>query len=1054
MSCSGTESPYAAGGAGVVSIGTTLKFLPLETPVMRTAARGRSALLRTVGIASSAALLGALAVALPLGAAAAPVPWEHDTTIDLLTLDKNFAPAPTVADWDGDGQDDLVVGLRSSDQLGGVAVALREDDGGLAAPVPVFDSGTATSTTGWTLYMRPAVGDWDGDADQDLLVGTYSSSKGVLLCENVAENGEAGPAAPVVRGEDCAPLRTAAGALVGSTTGSATAYVSPELVDWDLDGDLDLLVGTGASAAEKGVRLYRNVGSATAPALAAPETVVARSSTPGLGAETYFEPAVVDIDDDGRRDLLVAGNQVGTAREFTLHQCLNTGTDAAPSFAACSPTRLPGLVNNAVAATDWDEDGYLDLLRGFHSGYITNPVTLLHGRAPDSDGDGVSDSVDNCAAVPNTPDMMLDKANAVQIDTDRDGLGDVCDPDDDADVVVDTADNCPLTTNEDQSDVDGDARGDVCDARDDRPGHPGAGSYEVAQADRMEWGRKPVIMLRADAMSVGYRSEIAEALSTEAIDRGLAFSLALIPWDTARLAGSGTPEFLNSVIDDPNFEVVHHGTYHTCVYTPYVEKNGPSAAEFSCGMDVSRSFNLLKVGQDAMTDTIDMDRASHQLTGFIPPTDAYDAAAGEAMQAAGYTWVSSAWYAEPAGREDFAYVDDTGMVHLPWSQIACGNGAATWTNCQAPVTQGLAAHSGVDCDIAELCAPTRDGRDYSDWQQHADNSLADRCENDFGRYGMCEVLFELTSYDGNFADGSLDPHAFAGYQQTLTELEDLAGRTGAVFMTLGDYAAALQAEDHVAPAVTIATPGGAEYSYTETFTVDVEVSDDLSGVHDVEITLDGAAVTDGASVDLAGLDLGEHTLAVTAEDVAGNRSSAEVTFTVIDDVAPEITVLSPTAGAYLHHETVDVDVDVTDARSDVSAVAITLDGAAVDDGATIDLLDLALGDHTLAVEATDAAGNRATTSVAFTVEATIDSLRATVERYVADGTITNPGTVTSLRQLLDAAGTAGADGRTGAAVNQLVALENLLAAQSGRHVPAEVAALLSSDSAAVRDTLG
>ncbi|WP_418607678.1 FG-GAP repeat domain-containing protein [Georgenia sp. SUBG003] len=586
--------------------------------------RGRSALPRTIGIAGTAALLAALAVTLPPQAAAAPVPWEHDTTIDLLALAKNSAPAPTVADWDGDGQDDLVVGLRSSAQLGGVAVALREDDGDLAPPVSVFDSGTATSTTGWTLYMRPAVGDWDGDGDQDLLVGTYYSNKGVLLCENVADGG-----APVVRGEDCEPLRTAAGAVVGATTGSTVGYASPELVDWDLDGDLDLLVGTGASAAEKGVRLYRNVGSAGAPVLAAPESVVARATTPGLAAESYFEPTVVDIDDDGRRDLLIAGDQVGSAREFTLHECLNTGTDGAPSFTACTPSRLPGLVSNVVAAADWDDDGYLDLLRGFHSGYITNPVTLLHGKAPDGDGDGVSDSIDNCATVPNAPDLMLDKANPVQIDTDRDGLGDVCDEDDDGDVVVDTTDNCPLTTSEDQADVDGDGRGDACDARDDRPGHPGTGTYEVEQADRIEWGRKPVIMLRADAMSVGYRSEIAEALSTEALDRGLPFSLALIPWDTARLDGSDTPEFLNSVIADPNFEVVHHGTYHTCVYTPYVEKYGSSASEFDCGMDVSRAFNLLRVGQQAMTDTVDLDRASHQLTGFIPPTDAYDDAAGQ-----------------------------------------------------------------------------------------------------------------------------------------------------------------------------------------------------------------------------------------------------------------------------------------------------------------------------------------------------------------------------------------------------------------------------------------
>ena len=56
-----------------------------------------------------------------------------------------------------------------------------------------------------------------------------------------------------------------------------------------------------------------------------------------------------------------------------------------------------------------------------------------------------------------------------------------------------------------------------------------------------------------------------------------------------------------------------------------------------------------------------------------------------------------------------------------------------------------------------VCTPTEDGKDYSDWQEFADTSLADRCENDFARYGMCEVLFELTSYDGNFATGELDP---------------------------------------------------------------------------------------------------------------------------------------------------------------------------------------------------------------------------------------------------------------------------------------------------------
>lgn len=103
----------------------------------------------------------------------------------------------------------------------------------------------------------------------------------------------------------------------------------------------------------------------------------------------------------------------------------------------------------------------------------TDNSALPAPSAVDSDGDGVADVCDNCAA----------DANPYQLDFDYDGIGDGCDlcpeladnPDLDADLVCDTIDNCPDTANPDQTDADADGFGAACDCADaDASRYPGA----------------------------------------------------------------------------------------------------------------------------------------------------------------------------------------------------------------------------------------------------------------------------------------------------------------------------------------------------------------------------------------------------------------------------------------------------------------------------------------------------------------------------------------------------------------------------------------------------
>jgi hypothetical protein len=171
------------------------------------------------------------------------------------------------------------------------------------------------SITGCAAAVHAA--DWDGDGDLDLLVGDIQGDVNLIPNEGSAKAYAFGKPQPLRL--DRATERAAGNVLgevkrlvFGRRDDGKSVHVEgdagPFAVDWDGDGDLDLLVGSGDGS----VSLFRNVGSAKAPKLTAAEQLVPPGET-AFGGTAPKQPrrgirskvCAADWNGDGRLDLLV-----------------------------------------------------------------------------------------------------------------------------------------------------------------------------------------------------------------------------------------------------------------------------------------------------------------------------------------------------------------------------------------------------------------------------------------------------------------------------------------------------------------------------------------------------------------------------------------------------------------------------------------------------------------------------------------------------------------------------------------------------------------------------